>query len=157
MEVMMCKKKYRKGKKGRSTGKKLLDIWVNLNNYFPYNISWVLTKTQGGEQLKTKHLKVQLILTLTVLQCCLFYLVSHRISLNPRHDWPNLHGFKNSKSYFLSHLKCCLTSCACGQAWNPDSVQGGQKQGQRPALLLLLLTALPYRHFRPHLARLPLF
>ena len=83
-----------------------------------------------------KHFKVQLILTSTFLQCCLFYLVSHRISLNPRHDWPNLHGFKNSKSYFLSQLKCCLTSCACGQAWNPDSVQGGQKQGQRPASCL---------------------
>ena len=46
-------------------------------------------------------------------------------------------GLKNSKTHSLSYLKCHLTSCAYGQAWNQGSVQAGQKQGQRPALLLL--------------------
>ena len=44
---------------------------------------------------------------------------------------------KNSKVQSLSYLKCCLTSCAYGQAWNPGSVQASQKQGQGPAFLLL--------------------
>ena len=75
--------------------------------------------------------------TLTFLQCCLFYLVSHRISLNSRHGWPDLQGLKNSKTHSLSYLKCHLTSCACGQAWNLGSVQADQKQDQKTALLLL--------------------
>ena len=29
--------------------------------------------------------------------------------------------------YSLSYLKCCLTYCACRQAWNPSSVQAGEK------------------------------
>ena len=46
-------------------------------------------------------------------------------------------GLKNSKTHSLSYLKRHLTSCVYGQAWNQGSVQAGQKQGQRPALLLL--------------------
>ena len=65
--------------------------------------------------------------TVTFLQCCLFYFVSHRISLNSRHGWPDLQGLKNSKTHSLSYLKCHLTSCACGQAWNQGSVQESQK------------------------------
>ena len=68
--------------------------------------------------------------TVTFLQCCLFYFVSHRISLNSRHGWPDLQGLKNSKTHSLSYLKCHLTSCACGQAWNLGSVQADQKQNQ---------------------------
>ena len=49
----------------------------------------------------------------------------------------DLLGLKNSKTHSLSYLKCHLTSCACGQAQNPGSVHAGQKQDQRPALLLL--------------------
>ena len=141
--------------------------------------------------------------TLIFLWCCLFYLVDHRILLNPRSGWPDLqelpgvsagkesacragdlgsipglgqspgernsyplqysglensmdcivHGvaksqtqlsdfhfhqkLKNSKIQSLSYLKCCLTSCAYGQACNLGSVQAGQKQGQGPAFLLL--------------------
>ena len=49
----------------------------------------------------------------------------------------DLLGLKNSKTHSLSYLKCHLTSCAFGQAQNLGSVHAGQKQDQRPALLLL--------------------
>ena len=51
--------------------------------------------------------------------------------------WPDLQGLKNSKTYSLSYLKCCLTYYACGQALNLGSVQAGQKPGKGPALMLL--------------------
>ena len=63
--------------------------------------------------------------TLIFLQCC--FTVCHRISLNPK-EWPDIQGLKNSKTHFLSYLKCCLTCCVCRQAWNPVNVQAGQKQ-----------------------------
>ena len=64
-----------------------------------------------------------------------FYLVSHRILLDPRGlaRPPRAEEFQD----LLSYLTCHQTSHACGQARNPGGVQEGQKQGQRPDLQLL--------------------
>lgn len=52
-----------------------------------------------------------------LLQCYLFHLVSCRILLAPgRLDRPL--GAQEFKTHSLSLLKCCLTCCACMQAWN---------------------------------------
>ena len=64
--------------------------------------------------------------TYTFLQCCLFSLMSHRTSLDPR-EVARPSGLKNSKTHCLSHLRG-LSCCACGQARNPGSVQADQKQ-----------------------------
>ena len=57
----------------------------------------------------------------------LFHLVHFRIFLGPRVGFVDPQGLENSKTCSLSYLKCCLTCCACRQAWNPSSVQAGEK------------------------------
>ena len=72
---------------------------------------------------------------LTLWQCCLFHLMSHRISLDPgRLARPSgVQEFQDPLFFLFSWLKRHLTSCACRQAQNPGSVQASQ----RPACLLL--------------------
>ena len=72
---------------------------------------------------------------LTLLQCCLFHLMSHRISLDPGGlaRPSGVQEFQDPLFFLFSWLTHHLTSCACRQAQNPGSVQAGQ----RPALLLL--------------------
>ena len=56
----------------------------------------------------------------------LFHLVSHRILLDPEGlaRPPGAQEFQDP----LLYLKCCLTCCACRQAWNLGSVQADRKQ-----------------------------
>ena len=80
------------------------------------------------------------------MQLCFYFNICTVLFVFSRESWDFVKlqarlarppGLKNSKTHSLSYLKCHLTSCAYGQAWNQGSVQAGQKQGQRPALLLL--------------------
>ena len=94
-------------------------------------------KLQTDMHIISVHAKMQFCFYFNM--CTVLFVFSHEswdfVKLQGRLARPP--GLKNSKTHSLSYLKCHLTSCAYGQAWNQGSVQAGQKQGQRPALLLL--------------------